>query len=265
MKVLVTGSSRGIGRAVTVEMIKRGHEVIATARNPRAIEDLGAAQAYDLDVTRAESVRRVVSTVGAVDVLINAAGAPLISCPIECHPIDDFEEQLAVNYLGPVRMIQAVLPAMRRRGSGHLVTIGSITGRVAQPLRGAANASKFALEGMHEALKYEVNHFGVKVTLVEPGATQNQPGKVKYAQRDQAEAYDELFDQFDRAEAGLTASVPRQVPEDVALAVADCIEQDEPPFRLQLGGDADKVMAVRRSTTDEEWEAAMRVMLGISW
>jgi NAD(P)-dependent dehydrogenase (short-subunit alcohol dehydrogenase family) len=265
MKVLVTGSSRGIGRAVTVEMIKRGHEVIATARDQRAIADLGAAEVYDLDVTSAESVRRVVSSTGDVDVLINAAGAPLISCPIEFHPIDDFREQLEVNYLGPVRMIQAVLPSMRRRGSGHLVTIGSITGRVAQPLRGAANSSKFALEGMHEALKYEVNHFGVKVTLVEPGATQNQPGKVKYSQRDQAEPYGPLFDQFDKAEAGLTASVARQVPDDVARAVADCIEQDDPPFRLQLGGDADKVMAIRRTSTDEEWEAAMRAMLEISW
>jgi NAD(P)-dependent dehydrogenase (short-subunit alcohol dehydrogenase family) len=265
MKVLVTGSSRGIGRAVTTELVERGHEVIATARRRDAIEALGAAEVYELDITKAESVRRVVSTVGDCDVLVNAAGAPLISCPIEYHPIDDFQEQLEVNFLGPIRMIQAVLPAMRRRGSGHLITIGSITGRVAQPLRGAANSSKFALEGMHEALKYEVNHFGVKVTLVEPGATQNQPGKVKYAQRDQAEAYGPLFDQFDRAEAGLTASVPRQVPDDVARAVADCIEQDNPPFRLQLGGDADKIMAIRRRTSDEEWEATMREMLEISW
>jgi NAD(P)-dependent dehydrogenase (short-subunit alcohol dehydrogenase family) len=268
MKVLITGSSRGIGRAITEELHGRGHHVVATARKLDSIADVPATERYALDVTDEQSIKSVAAAVdGPLDVLVNAAGAPLVSCPIEHHPLSDLREQLEVNYLGTVRMIQAFVGAMRARGNGLIVNIGSITGKVAQPLRGAANASKFALEGVCEALHYELGHFGVEVTLVEPGATENQPGKVKYALRDAAPDYLPLFDQFDRAEAGLTASVPKQTPAHVATAVGDLLDTPAGtrPLRLQLGGDADKVMAVRRVADDVEFERQMRELLGITW
>lgn len=268
MKILVTGSSRGIGRAITEELHGRGHHVIATARDVDAIAEVPAAQRFQLDVTDEQSIKNLTAAVeGPLDVLVNAAGAPLVSCPIEHHPLSDLREQLEVNYLGTIRMIQAFVGGMRAAGQGQIVNIGSITGKVAQPLRGAANASKFALEGMCEALHYELHHFGVEVTLVEPGATENQPGKIKYALRDAAPDYLPLFDQFDRAEAGLTASVEKQTPAMVAKSVADLIDTPAGtrPLRLQLGGDADKVMAVRRAVDDAEFERQMRAMLGITW
>lgn len=265
MRVLVTGSSRGIGRSVTREFANRGHHVIATARKLSSIEDVEAAERYEVDVTDEATIANAVGQIGEIDVLINAAGAPLVSSPIETHPLSDLREQLEVNYLGSVRMIQAVLPGMRKRGSGTIVNIGSITGKVAQPLRGAANASKFALEGMTEALKYETNRFGIRIILVEPGATQNQPGKVKYSLTEQAPDYAGLFAEFEVAEKGLTASVPLLTPDLVAGHVADAVESDDAPFRLQLGGDAQMVMEVRRQSTDEQFEAAMRAKLGITW
>lgn len=265
MRVLVTGSSRGIGRSVTAEFARRGHHVIATARNPESLRDLDVAERLAADVTDEKSVARAVAAAGAVDVLVNAAGAPLVSCPIEAHPMSDLREQLEVNYLGSVRMIQAVLPGMRAQGAGTIVNVCSVTGKVAQPLRGAANASKFALEGMSEALKYETQRFGIRVLLVEPGATQNQPGKVKYSLRELAPDYTDLFAQFEVAEKGLTASVPLLTPDLVAGHIADAVESPDAPFRLLLGGDAEMVMDVRRRTTDVEFEAAMRAKLGISW
>jgi NAD(P)-dependent dehydrogenase (short-subunit alcohol dehydrogenase family) len=265
MRILVTGSSRGIGRSTTIECARRGHQVIATARKLSSLRDLEVAGRYELDVTNSESVASVAKAVGDVDVIINAAGAPLVSAPIERHPMADLQEQIEVNYLGSVRVIQAFLPGMRRRGSGTIVNVGSITGRVAQPLRGAANASKFALEGMSEALHYEVSHFGIRVILVEPGATENQPGKIKYALRDEAPEYGPLFDQFDVAERNLTASVPKQTPDMVAKAIADALESKTSPFRLMLGGDAEMVMGVRRRENDVEFERQMRIKLGITW
>ena len=265
MRVIVTGSSRGIGRSTTQLFTRRGHHVIATARQLSSLDDVFATERYQLDVTSDESVKRLAHAVGDVDVVVNAAGGPLVSCPIECHPLSDLREQVEVNYLGSVRLIQAFVPSMRRRGSGTVVNVGSVTGRVAQPLRGAANASKFALEGMSEALRYEVAHFGVRVILVEPGATENQPGKHKYALAETAEAYRDLFVQFERAERGLTESFSKQTPDMVATAIVDAVESDAPPFRLVLGGDAEMVLAVRRSTNDEEFEAQMRPRLGLTW
>ena len=265
MRVLVTGSSRGIGRAVTLEFARRGHHVIATARSAAALDELDVAERYEVDVTDEQTIKSAVAAAGDIDVLVNAAGAPLVSSPIETHPISDLQEQLDVNYLGSVRMIQAVLPGMRGRGGGTIVNVGSVTGKVAQPLRGAANASKFALEGMSEALKYETNRFGIRIILVEPGATQNQPGKIKYSLQDEAPDYAGLFAEFEVAEKGLTASVPLLTPDLVAGHIADAVESDDAPFRLLLGGDAHMVMGIRRSSTDEEFEAQMRPKLGITW
>jgi NAD(P)-dependent dehydrogenase (short-subunit alcohol dehydrogenase family) len=265
MRVIVTGSSRGIGRATTLEFSRRGHHVIATARRLASLDGMNVAERHQLDVTDDAAVRAVADAVGPVDVLVNATGGPLVSCPIETHPISDFREQFEVNVLGYVRMIQAFAPKMRERQSGTIVNVGSVTGRVAQPLRGAPNASKFALEGMSEALHYEMGHFGVRVILVEPGATENQPGKVKYSLPESAPAYLELFQQAEAAERNLTASVPKQTPQMVASAIADAVESNSAPLRLLLGGDAEMVMALRRRSTDEEFEKQMRARIGITW
>jgi NAD(P)-dependent dehydrogenase (short-subunit alcohol dehydrogenase family) len=250
---------------VALEFARRGHHVIATARRRGALARLPVAALDEIDVTDEQSIKDALARSGSVDVLVNAAGAPLVSCPIEAHPMSDLREQLDVNYLGAVRMIQAALPAMRERGSGTIVNISSVSGRVAQPLHGAANASKFALEGMSEALKYETNRFGIRVILVEPGVTRNEPGKVRYSLPERAAQYAGLFAQAEAAEARLASAAPSQTPEMVAGRVADAVESADPPFRLLLGGDAEMVIGVRTRTTDAQFEAEMRARLGLTW
>ena len=146
-RILITGCSTGFGRAAAVELTKRGHEVVATARRAAAIDDLDVAARLALDVDDDESVVRAVQAAGELDGLVNNAGFG-ISGPVEQIPLDDVRAMMETNYLGVVRMVQAVLPAMRARGSGTIVNVSSIAGRVAPPLGGFYAASKFALEGL---------------------------------------------------------------------------------------------------------------------
>ncbi|MGZ4800420.1 MAG: SDR family oxidoreductase, partial [Acidimicrobiia bacterium] len=166
--MLITGCSSGFGRGAAVELTKRGHEVIATARRPEVLEDLDVAQRVALDVDSDASVAAAVAEAGRVDALVNNAGFGVIG-PVERLPIDEGKRMFETNFFGALRMIQAVLPQMRERGAGTIVNVSSVAGHVAPPLDGMYSGTKFALEGLSEALKLEVGHFGIKVALVEPG------------------------------------------------------------------------------------------------
>src|SRR5688572_7284584 len=168
MRVLITGCSTGFGRASAIELTKRGHEVIATARKPATLEELDVAERLALDVDDDASVQEAVAAAGTLDALVNNAGFGVVG-PIEKLPIAEAKRLFDTNVFGTMRMIQAVAPAMRERGSGTIVNVTSLAGRVAPPLGGVYAASKWAVEGMSEALHYELNHFGVRVRLVEPG------------------------------------------------------------------------------------------------
>src|SRR5712691_6863003 len=161
-RVLVTGASKGIGRATVRELAARGHDVVATARSLAALEDLPAAARLALDVTDQESVDAAFAAAGELDALISNAGETL-RAPAESVPLTELSRLFQLNTVGALRVAQAVLPGMRARGRGRLLFVSSITGRVVVPLGGAYAASKWALE-------VAAGHFGVKVTLVEPGA-----------------------------------------------------------------------------------------------
>jgi NAD(P)-dependent dehydrogenase (short-subunit alcohol dehydrogenase family) len=261
--VLITGCSTGFGRGSARELTIRGHEVIATARQLKAIEDLDVAEKLALDVTSDESVAAAFAEAGRVDALVNNAGVGLTG-PVERLPIVEGRRLMETNLFGALRMIQAVLPAMRAQGNGAIVNVSSVAGRVAPPFDGFYSASKFALEGLTEALKYEVNHFGIKVALVEPGyfetAFSDNAGRVG---RDEA-PYDELDRQWEAASAVLQGSATADAGA-VARAIADVVEAEDPPFRTPVGSDADLVIGARTSMSDAEFEQAMRSTLGIEW
>jgi NAD(P)-dependent dehydrogenase (short-subunit alcohol dehydrogenase family) len=261
-RILITGCSTGFGRAAAVELTKRGHDVVATARRAESIDDLDVAARLVLDVDDDASVSRAVDAAGDLDALVNNAGFG-IAGPVEQVPLADVRAIMETNYLGVVRMVQAVLPAMRSRGSGTIVNVSSVAGRVAPPLGGFYAASKFALEGLSEALHYEVGHFGVRVRLVEPGvfATEFQAKEYGFSI---AEPYDELEREWANARVALGAASPAG-PEPVARVIADAIESDEPRLRWPVGDDAEMVLAVRATSTDEEFEATMRGTLGLTW
>jgi NAD(P)-dependent dehydrogenase (short-subunit alcohol dehydrogenase family) len=263
MRVLITGCSTGFGRGSARELTKRGHDVVATARQLKAIEDLDVAEKLALDVTSDESVDAAFAAAGRIDALVNNAGVGLTG-PVERLPISEGRRLMETNLFGALRTIQAVLPAMRAQGNGTIVNVSSVAGRVAPPFDGFYSASKFALEGLTEALKYEVNHFGLKVALVEPGyfetAFGDNAGRVG---RDEA-PYDELDRQWEAASGVLRGSATADA-DAVARAIADVVEADDPPFRTPVGSDADLVIGARTSMSDAEFEQAMRSTLGIEW
>ena len=166
-RALVTGCSTGIGRAA-VELTKRGFEVVATARRPETLADLDVAATLALDVDSDDSVAAAVAAAGPIDVLVNNAGFGVIG-PVESVPLAEVRRMFETNVFGVIRMIQAVLPQMRERGSGTIVNVTSLAGRVAPPFDGFYSATKFGVEGLSEALHYEVGHFGIRIVLIEPG------------------------------------------------------------------------------------------------
>jgi NAD(P)-dependent dehydrogenase (short-subunit alcohol dehydrogenase family) len=179
--ILITGSSSGIGRAAAERFGARGWRVFASLRQPESgapLRELAARKGWrlttpELDVTRDDSVARAVREVlgqtdGRLDVLVNNAGSYAYG-PLEETSSDELRAQLETNVVGVHRVTRAVLPGMRARRAGTIVTIGSLSGRVAVPMVGPYHASKWALEGMIEAWRLELHPFGIRVALIEPG------------------------------------------------------------------------------------------------
>ncbi len=262
MRVLVTGAARSIGRATVEVLAARGHEVVATARNPALLEGLPAVQVLPLDVSDGTSVQAAVADAGELDAVVNNAGIPG-SGPLETYPLDSFARVLEVNTLGPLRLAQAVAPAWRERGSGVLVNVSSVQGRIGAPLEGPYAASKHALEALSESLHFELGHFGIRVVIVEPGYI--APGMRHDDDHPGPAVYADLHAQWSGTVAALTGSLGRPGADLVGLAVADALENPATPLRVEVGQDAAMVLQLRRTLRDAEFEATMREALGLTW
>src|SRR5579875_530924 len=166
-RILITGASRRIGRATATALAARGHEVIATARDVGTLADVPATLRLSLDVTDQASVDTAIDAAGPVDVLVSNAGAT-VRAPVETVPLAAVQQLIELNTLGALRVAQAVLPGLRARGSGQLIFISSIQGRLVIPLIGAYGASKWALEALAETLAIETSRFGVSVHVLQP-------------------------------------------------------------------------------------------------
>lgn len=170
--VLITGCSTGIGRDMADELIRRGYAVVATARKPETMDNLPADLRLPLDVTDPKSVEQAITETmqkfGRIDVLINNAGYGPRGM-VEEIPVDNVQAVYDVNVFGVLRMIHSVAPIMRRQGNGRIINISSIAGRVVTPINGVYSSTKFALEALSDALRWELAPFGVFVVLIEPG------------------------------------------------------------------------------------------------
>lgn len=262
MRVLVTGAARAIGRATCEELMVRGHEVVATARDVAALDDVLATMRLPLDVRDASSVERAVSSAGELDAIVNNAALPG-SGPLETLDLEHVTAVLDTNVLGPLRMLQAVAPSWRQRGSGTFVNVSSIQGRVATPLEGAYAASKHALEAISETMHYELRHFGIRTVIIEPGYT--APGMKPGPSRSQDGPYEELHRQWEGTDQVVTGGSGRPGPETVAVAIREAIENLESPLRVPTGPDAAMVLGARASLSDVDFEAAMRSLIGLTW
>jgi len=272
--VLITGTSTGIGRAAAEVLAAKGYRVQATMRTPEKGRDLAEtakANGWDLtvlplDVRDDASIRSALDQAGEIDVLVNNAGFEVWG-PLEEMTVDDLKDQFETNVYGPFRLITAVLPQMRQRGSGVIVNVSSVAGRVSAPLNGLYSASKFALEALSETIHYEAGHFGVRCHIVEPGgvATPFPDNRrlVGAAAGDEGSPYRELITQWEAAADRLTGGARAQ-PEEVAAAILDAIETGE-KLRYPVGQDANLVFTARKAMDDGQFESAMRQQLGLTW
>jgi NAD(P)-dependent dehydrogenase (short-subunit alcohol dehydrogenase family) len=264
----ITGASRGFGRIWAEAALQRGDKVTATARKLADVADLrerfgDAVLPLALDVTNAEQVKHVVQQAYAhfreLDVLVNNAGASLFAATEEAND-EQIRNLFDANYLGMVRVLRAALPLLRQQGRGHILGVSSGLGVTALPLIGFYCASKWAVEALHEALAHEVRPFGLKVTLVEPGAYATDFGKSALI-ADALEPYADFRKQFLTDLAG----VERGDPEATADAILKLVDADDPPLRLGLGTSIlprARAAYAERLATWEAWENVSNAAMG---
>ncbi|GGP99607.1 oxidoreductase [Streptosporangium pseudovulgare] len=264
---LITGASSGFGRAIAEAALAAGDTVVAAARRPEALDDLAAAHPervvmVGLDVTDTARIAAVVAEVvlwyGRVDVLVNNAGRGLVGA-VEETSDRELRDLMELHFFGPAALTRAVLPHMRRQGSGAIVQMSSMGGRFTFPGVGAYSATKFALEGLSEALAQEVAQFGIKVLVVEPGAFRTGfAAGGALLQSAAIPAYEAVVGQV---RADLPGSDGRQPgdPAKAAAAILAALDAEETPLRLPLGDDAADAIAANLENARAEFAAWEKV------
>lgn len=269
---LVTGCSSGIGRATALALHQAGFAVYASARRPETLADLHTQGLHTLalDVTDEASMRSAVASVeqahGAVDILINNAGYGEMG-PIEEVSIERWRRQFETNVFGLVRMAQLVLPGMRRRGWGRIVNVGSMGGEFTTPLGGAYHATKYAVEAISDALRFEAQPFGVDVALVQPGPVQTAlaTSTVASLRADSDSPYLAQMEGFRRvSEASMAAGSAGVLgAEEVAAVILAAVQVERPETRYKVGAVAEQMTSTRRRLSDREWDALFRQQFGL--
>lgn len=260
---LITGTSRGTGRALAQAVLEAGHKVIATARNPEHISDLGArfgesVRTFPLDVTdpnAAEAaVRLAVDTFGGLDVLVNNAGYGNVNS-VEDTALEDFRRQIETNLFGTVIVTKAAIPIMREQRSGHIIQFSSVGGRIGAPGRAPYSSAKWAIEGFSECLAREMGLVGVKVTVIEPGGMRTDFSGVSTTLKEGRPEYDRVVGETARMQRNYDGRQPGD-PARVAQAILKIAAMDDPPFRLPVRSDALKILVqadLRRLEELERW------------
>ena len=259
--ILVTGSSTGIGQETALHMARKGHDVYAAVRSPDTateLKELIAAENLPVTVIRLDlvdpaSVKSAVAEImqrsGRIDALVNNAGIGG-GRAVEETPIAEAREIFETNYFGNVNVLLEVTPIMREQKSGRIVTVGSLAGRVVMGCHAHYSASKWAMEGLSEALAQEMAEFNVKVAIIEPGCVLT-PIWGKGSLPTEPSPYQNSLQRLGRFfEFGLRRPA---MPTDVASAIAHAIESDKPHFRYPVGPDAEETIAARAKVSDDEW------------
>lgn len=255
----ITGTSRGFGRVWTEAILKRGDKVAATARNLESISDFKEKYGdnvltLELDVTNHYQVKKAVEQAhahfGRLDIVFNNAGYSLVGT-IEEATADEVRAMFETNVYGPLAVIQAALPLLREQGGGHILGTSSNLGHVTLPVIGYYCSSKWAFEAIHESLAEEVKAFGIKVTIIEPGAYATEFGSqesLKFS------AGMDIYADYKEAFFGQLTTMERGNPEATPQAILQIADAENPPLRFFLGNQ--NLPWVRKAYAErmEEWE-----------
>ncbi|MBB5339675.1 oxidoreductase [Tunturiibacter gelidoferens] len=241
---LITGSSRGLGRAFTEAVLEAGDRVVAGARNPAQLADLEKrfgerVRAVSVDVTSEaqakDAVEAAIERFGGLDVLVNNAGYGNVA-PVEDTTLEEFRAQIETNLFGVIIMTKAVIPYFREREAGHIIQVTSIAGRLGPVGRAPYAAAKFGVEGFSESLSRELGPLGVKVTIVEPGGFRTDFAGSSTELREGRAEYDSTVGATVRFQRSYNGRQPGD-PAKAAAALLQLVSMREPPLRLLLGSD----------------------------
>lgn len=261
---IVTGSSSGIGYETSLALARDGFYTFATVRNPKKAEKILQVakkenlniEIIELDVDDEKSIsaaiEKIISKKQRIDVLVNNAGWGLFGS-VEDVSMKDFRAQFETNFFGIISIIQKVAPIMRKQGSGVIVNVSSVAGRIGFPGSPAYISSKFALEGLSESLRYELGQFGVKIIIIEPGVIKtNFFSSMKIAELKPDSPYKEITEKVIMgikmmAELGTP-------PSEVATTILNAIKEENPRPRYIVGNDAQMFLEAKKAKTDTEFE-----------
>jgi NAD(P)-dependent dehydrogenase (short-subunit alcohol dehydrogenase family) len=258
----LTGSSRGLGRAIAEAVLDAGHQLVATARNPESLEDLVAAHPDQvlplaLDVTDAAAADAAIAAgrerFGRIDVVVNNAGYADIAAIEDVDP-DDFRAQVDTNLFGVVNVTKAALPVLREQGGGHVIQVSSVGGRMATPGLAAYQSAKWAVGGFSSVLAAEVAQLGIKVTVLEPGGMQTDWAGSSMQVPPISDPYQPTVGRS--AAMHNTDTLALGDPAKVAGVVLQIAATDDPPLRLMLGSEAyayATAAARAQAESDERW------------
>jgi len=261
---LITGSTRGLGRALAEAVLAAGHKLVATGRDPGQLKSLvgrygDQIRAVALDVTSEQAatgaVAEAIKAFGRLDVVANNAGYGDV-CPIEDMRMTEFRAQIETNLFGVVHVTKAALPFMREQGSGHILQFSSIGGRIGPIGRAAYAAAKWGVEGFSEVLSKEVGPLGVKVTIIEPGGFRTDFAGSSSTIREGRPEYDATVGKTARFQRGFNGKQPGD-PAKAAAAMLRITGSDNPPLRLILGSEAFKAIEqndLAKLNSDRKWK-----------
>jgi NAD(P)-dependent dehydrogenase (short-subunit alcohol dehydrogenase family) len=267
---IITGSSSGIGFETSLILARNGFHTYAAVRNldksqpliDMAKKDGLSIQAIELDVSNDKSVKdainRVLSENKRIDVVVNNAGYALVGS-FEDLSMDEIKSQFETNFFGAIRVIQAILPSMRNQRNGRIVNVSSMGGRMAIPLDSAYHGTKFALEGLSESLQYEVEQFGIKIIIIEPGAIKsNFFNNLKMASK--AQRPDSPYTQMmQKLNAGFSFILENAAhPVEVAKVILAAVTSEDPQLRYTVGDDAAMILQAKRTMSDTEFRNLMK-------
>jgi len=267
--ILITGASAGIGKATAKLFHQKGWNVVATMRKPdeeQELNQLDNVLVTRLDVTDEASIKAAVdesvAKFGSIDVLVNNAGYGAVG-PVEAFAMEKVRRQFDTNVIGLIATTQQVLPHMRAAKSGTIINISSVGGKVTFPLMSLYHGTKFAVEGLTESLKYELDAIGIKTKIVEPGAI-----KTDFYNRSMDIANDESMEEYLPTVQAMTQAMQGQnthgsAPEVVAEVIWSAATDGTPTLRYPVGADAEQFIANRKLADDETYMNGVKEQMGL--